>query len=578
MRYFWNTYTLRIAWFAILIGWPYYVFTLNCIPPIEEETIRLLGEYVDAEVERKYGPTQCQEYIDFKEACYKQEEEEQKSIGFDELNALIEKGPFYETSKVSERRPWPSLRAREMDFLGYDIISQSIERKDWDKALEQLRIKIRAVDAMRIRDYCGSADKREEFLDYYDDLMALNAPIHIEKQFLDLLVEFRKSEPNYSRCGYLLGCVQWGIRLLSTERIEDNVGYGHYSPPLERLMIHLQNVQTLMELKVHSSAALLISKGRNLKDARMQNWANYYRKEYSYKDYHAETHFFDWTTTPAAVCFLKRAIKKEPWIFDDMRLPPDLMEQLDPWTLIVLRENARSHKSSIESVRKVSARGRLLELAFAARIFHRERGEWPKSIDDLIPQCLPDFRKLEYDRVSPYMEYDMGWIAVDNLLYDRMWNDALWGTAIPSNTDEYVDSELPHGDYWLWNENLLKVTNLAQKLRAHPRLIEEATAWIVTGDINPTTMELKPNYALQKTKETEAHIKTLPQQSTVTATAQVYITYRPCRPKKAFAIWVPKQQDMTIDEYHYGRTECIDCKTLDGRDFSTRYIVFPEGY
>ncbi|MCL5271634.1 MAG: hypothetical protein M1457_14015, partial [bacterium] len=147
-----------------------------------------------------------------------------------------------------------------------------------------------------------------------------------------------------------------------------------------------------------------------------------------------------WTAIPDIRVFLRRAIAREPVLFESFPLNAEERRDLDPWTMAYLNLEPFGSLSSYQkfyiSTRVTMTKGRLLEAAFAARAYCRERGRWPERLDELVPAYLPA-GSLEpawwaahrdvsnYGPNTPYLPYHIGWLATDNRLRMALWEQSL---------------------------------------------------------------------------------------------------------------------------------------------------------
>jgi hypothetical protein len=604
MRRFFVFHILCLLWIAALVGWPYYIWTLHQIPSLDKETVLLLGEYVDAEVERLYGPPLHEEYerlcdkitplntydsrfpdaLNWKSLSYPRLQllSHLESIGiqFDpiikEWDRLAAQGPCYEpfaSVPFADRRDsseyeglvsFSSVFKRNLQTYRCALICKAIHDDNWDEVLRQLQSISRIADSMMFLNRPGHLLNRRLMYDIYYDILALNPPIEFEKQILALMAESRTTAPDRVKLYRQSQGVLMGEFMLAGEMETDDSLSLFKNPAIYTILCSNFPQQYIMHMQTMSCMESIVFGGVELNDAGLRQWMEHYRDiipwDCSEMDVvslmgHQNSWYcwyllpqWGWSTTPAVVEFLRRAALSEPQINEFIKPSSDIAEKLDPWTLSMLRMSLGFARIIEDSGGALTVDMRLTELAYAARLFRHEQREWPGSINDLNPQYQPD------------LQYQMGWVEVNVPIIDQMWKNVfpLGSGLYPPTTGRHVDLSEQTREYN--DTSPLEAFASVEQLRAHPNLVEYATPWmILAGQPESASAPLNPDYALQE--------HTFPELQ------RVFITYKAKAPQKAFAIWLPEECGVR-SPYQYP----ITTRTMDGNIFTTKFIVFPEGY
>ena len=644
----------RSGWlYAVCLAvaaWPAAMARLQRVPPLDLETVRKTAAWADAEVARLYGKPMSGEFQaleakadkegDFAKDLRVQRlvevgpwtpalepdlEAAQRNYGaaLDEADALGRQGvwyvPFAEFfGQLPDSRPVPAEEFQRIFNRFYHspkfyatraraqwscaLASRDAARGDWPSALVELEKAAHVGDSSRPAGLIGlliAAYARAVAYGGYASLLSADLPEEVERAALQALVQLRGTDP----------------RLNALVRWTENQG------ALITLFLSSPGSSLFSPDPLYLFAAVDKAAGRAeaFADPSLRAWAQRFRRRWPATEAGGVGSFvagmrsggLRWTTLPSAVKWLKKAAATEPALLQDSIAPAEMRPGLDPWTLAFL--SGSFWGGNLENIcargRTVATRGRLLEIAFAARLYRREHGRWPESLEELIPDYLPPIveprpsspaeRPAVGESAGPYAPFQIAWRDVDEPLRAALWSQALplqgpWQPKIKASGAESIvewrGEDVARDS--LWSEQPAIPLALAELLRAHPKLVTEAQA-LGSDSPNPRNDQwqpLDPDRARRVTDETDAeqwsaafyNETTLPPDKrganrpapaprTVDLPKRVRLTARLQAPQKALVAWSPGPDG--VDDA--GR---LAYDPTNGSTSRGDILAFPEGY
>ena len=582
---YWWLYVICIA----VVAWPIVVSRMQQIPPIEAETARAIWKWIDSEIEKNYGTPMWDEFKALEdsltESGFRQGDPRVNRISslmsgeseilwrdldvlydvygdlFDKWNTLSQKGIYYSPLEGIGRG-----RVQVPDFLFCQTSAkvlrewakQAIARKDWDKALKQIEATADFGNSIRGKALIGhlfAVAIRKIVYKGYESFFRDDVPAEVEKAALESLVRLRNTDPVYNNLVVLseLRC--------SLERFPENRG-GFFA------------IQSLFHAVGNYVLAREQIANKNLRD-----WANHFYNMYMYDldksefpyllNYIFTRYGFKWTTIPASVKWLKAVISSNTPPVTQFSVPNEFKTKTDLWSETLLLNMIFNPYWNIEDnlhrTRVASTFGRLYEIAFAARLYKREHGIWPKKVEDLVPDYLPSIGDSKKAADKYYTPYNIAERDVDPEL-----KAILFGKKIPipitwviNNVRNYatISDEIDLRSSLPWSEEPVSFVATAEFLQQHPKLVEYAKVWMKSSVDTPEAnkdewIPLDPDYARRVTDETDAlewskaSKKNLPldkrgenrptlTERTVQPPKAVRVTAKLHTPEKVVVIWSP---------------------------------------
>jgi len=520
---------------AVLVLWPLVVWRMQRVPPLDPDTLREVARWTDVQIERRYGPSIWKEWKAFEQRW----EEYSRIIGdprfdrftihtrhgggctttaalepdlpalgemydpyFDEYDQLVEKGNFYlptafyvlgskvpQTAEARSRPPAPEdlipnyLMVQTVAKLRRAIAERAIGDRNWEDALRRLEANAHVSDPIRMRGVIGqliAVACRAIGYGGYLTLLHRSPPSDVEREALEALVRLRETDPEWDDW-------VWRAELLAfLEGLSaSDIGIIHFMGFFEAVAGVVETRERLDKTHLRSWAERFDQRYLTEPASRRQVFSAYARvfRQGGLK----------WTTVPSAVKWLQRVAVSQPEMFEPPGMPAELAGSLDRWTLALLA--GMSYGANLDEVRIRSSvtvtKGRLLEAAFAARLYHQEHGEWPASMEDLVPAYIPPFVESASAEVYtlPFVPFQIAWQEVDDNLRAILWDEVLPLEALESGRSPAkalergpieIDRLSTSGD---WLEQPVIPLALAEALQARPQLVEKAEVQMTDREV-----------------------------------------------------------------------------------------------
>lgn len=506
---------------AILVLWPLVLWRMQRVPPLDPQTIEEVAKWLDGEVERRYGQPLWREFESFEERWEKEGlslsrdprferitrhyprpgtgpaaelfKSDLDSLAeiykpyFDEWDQLAQQGIFYvpreslwvkqgeilSASQPSDLTP-NFLMIQMMVKLRRTLADQTIQEGRWEDALSQLRSNAHMGDPLRTSALIGlliDVACRAIAYSAYEALLSSDTPPVVEHSALEDLMRLRSTDPRLDPTAR---------KIINTEIFQYVIPYEADWQKYIGFVSLGAAVDTAVERRESFSSQTLRSFG--------ERYHEKYTREpgFSYLFRLFEYGGNRWTTIPASVKWLKCVADSEPSFFEPHSIPDYLLESLDGWTLALLFADhfARSDllNEPLTRSRVTMTKGRLLEAAFAARLHYHEHGEWPASMEDLIPAYLPSFVEDASAATYslPFLPFQIAWQEVDEDLRAILWDEVLPLEVLHSSRPPA--KALQQGPMEIdrlstsrdWLEQPVIPLALAEALQAHPKLVEKA--------------------------------------------------------------------------------------------------------
>ncbi len=521
-----NLHFRRWGWLcgvcAFVVLWPLVLWRLQRIPPLDETTIRRAAEELDRQIEREYGPSIWKKY----QAFDKKFEEEGSLVGnprferlslnylnvnsassimkeeidslreqyearFKEWDSLVQQGitniPITDillSNLDTDSKHWiPNfLHLQSMAKTRRAMAVQSMSEGDWDSALSQLRSGAHVSDPACVNSLIGyliHVASRGIGYSAYNQLLWAEAPVEVQKQALRDLLSLRNTEPRFHRI----------LRKLEDFTIFSGFYLGSRTPGL---------ISSLF--LIHQSIDRAVSSREQFRSSRLMDWASRYARKTSDESNSflgfnrvIDRNQVKWTTIPSFVRWLKETAESEPAIFADLGNSQELLDSGDPWTLALMNGGWLPDDNwNVANTRGRIAvtRGRLLEAAFAARIYQHDRGGWPEDVSDLIPDYIPNLGSEEEqsNETGPYLPLQIAWLDIDEQTRQMLWQEnlpmrSIRQLSIESRSDNRQTVLTGYGRSQDWlNQPVIPIA-VAQEFRAHPKLVADARVWMCTEPI-----------------------------------------------------------------------------------------------
>lgn len=515
---------------AVLVLWPLVVWRMQRVPPLDPQTIEEVAKWLDSEVERRYGQPLWREFESFEERWEKEGlslsrdprfervtrhyprpgtgpaaelfKPDLDSLAeiykpyFDEWDRLAQQGIFYvprqslwvkqdeilSSSQLGDITPNYSM-VQMMVKLRRSLADQTIQEGRWEEALSQLRSNAHMGDPHRASALIGlliDVACRAIAYSAYEALLSSDAPSEVEHFALKDLVRLRPTDP----------------QLDSTVRKIINTEIYQYVIPYEadwQKYIGFVSLGAAVDTAVESR--------ESFRSQTLRSFGERYHEKYTLEPgFSYLFRLFEyggnrWTTIPASVKWLKRVADSEPSFFEPHDIPESLLESLDRWTLALLFADhfpgSDLLNEPLTRSRVTMTQGRLLEAAFAARLYHQERGEWPSGMEDLVPDYIPPFvdSASAETHTAPFLPFQIAWQEVDDNLRPILWDEVLPLEALESGRSPA--KALERGPIEIdrlstsrdWLEQPVIPLAIAEALQAHPQLVEKAEVQMTDREV-----------------------------------------------------------------------------------------------
>lgn len=530
MNEHWKRYGWLYAVCAVLVLWPLVVWRMQRVPPLDPQTIEEVAKWLDSEVERRYGRALWQEFESFEERWEKEGlslsrdprfervtrhyplpgtgpvaelfKPDLDSLAeiykphFDDWDRLAQQGVSYvpreslwvkqgeilSASQPSDLSP-NYLMIQMMVKLRRTLADQTIQEGRWEEALGQLRSNAHMGDPLRASALISlliDVACRAIAYSAYEALLSSDTPPEVEHSALEDLIRLRSTDPR------LDPTVK---KIINTEIfqyvIPDEADWQEY--------IGFVSLGAAVDTAVESRESFSSQTLRSFGERYHQNYTRDPGFSYLFRLF--EYGGNRWTTIPASVKWLKWVADSEPSLFEQHSIPEHLLESLDRWTLALLFADHFAGSDLLNEPltrsRVTMTQGRLLEAAFAARLYHQERGEWPASMEDLIPSYLPSFvEDASAETYSlPFLPFQIAWQEVDDDLRSILWDEVLPLEILDSSRPPA--KALEQGTMEInrlstsrdWLEQPVIPLAIAEALQAHPKLVEKAEVRMTDRDV-----------------------------------------------------------------------------------------------
>lgn len=514
---------------AFVVLWPLVLWRLQRIPPLDETTIRRAAEELDRQIEREYGPSIWKKYQAFDK---KFEEEgtltgnprferlnmnylntksassimktdinalkEQFGPRFEKWDRLVEEGPAYipstEILKMNLSNtpaPWMPDSGWMPNFLLLQVMAkarkamalQSVAEADWDIALSRLESNARLSNPIQANYLIGNLIHiacRAVAYSSYKGLLWAAPPVEVQRKALQDLFNLQSNEPRLNTI------------LLAND----------YSLTMEWLLDSnsKKDYWLIDRLDVVQSAIDKLGFYKHFKNSHLRAWAiRFSEKTQHNPDFTRGFEIFiyhnglRWTTIPSCVRWLRETAEGEPVLFESSAYSEDLLKSGDPWTLAHFSADWRGDPNWADAIargRVTVTHGRLLESAFAARLYRHDRGEWPNDVSELIPDYIPnlDSEEEQSNETGPYLPLQIAWLDIDEQTRQMLWQEnlpmrSIRQLSIESRSDNRQTILTGYGRSQDWlNQPVIPIA-VAQEFRAHPKLVADARVWMCTEPI-----------------------------------------------------------------------------------------------
>jgi hypothetical protein len=595
--------------FAVLH--PLFFWWIQWVPPLSMDTYEKMAAYLDTEMERRYGPPLGEKYIEmtqhmgfmpdekrYERVCrnYTISLRQAKGVLDDDLNELEKQhgGKIKTLEAIGRGRAYYPLvsddKSKTQPYSNYLYLLQiparlqraltqrTIWSRDWDKALQELKVAGHFSDAIRTYDNIGcliAIACRSIANDGYRELLAADPPPDVMRQALDDLLELRSTEPAYDALSDLA---------LSVHNFMEYEATGIHETSRE-MFFHQDKTLRLLRLWFGGTAGEYWSNQSSNPGLRSQARRNLARVEgfntirdgnrESYPDgWRSSSMRLQWTTARATIKLVHRLYQEDPSFFSYGCLSDDLLESLDPWTVVAVAWGFGDTNMGHFKIReRVGAtKGRLTELAFAARIYKSEQGNWPTSVDQLVPAYVP-----AATTARGFAPIQLGEIKVDAVVRETLWS------RLSSNFQHcYFESGMAPNvhkptsevgwDASHWGNDPIMPLVYAQALASHSNLVSEANAQYMKAN-GKQWIPITADLAWKITRKNEASKKTgrYYTNNARAALDRIRITATLHSPDSVFAIWSPGP---------YGKDNGgrVIYDPIKGINSKGDIIVYPEGY
>jgi len=504
---------------AFVVLWPLVLWRLQRIPPLDNATIRKATEELDRQIEREYGPSIWKKY----QAFDKKFEEERSLVGnphferlslhylnvqssssimkeevvslreqygsrFEEWDRLVHEGianvPFSDMPPMEFDKSQPTwmsnfLMIQTMAKARKAMAMQSLSEADWNSALPELKSNALLSDPIRadfLLGYLIHLACRGIGYSAYNQLLWAEAPVEIQKKALQDLLGLRSTEPRLTPV----------IRQIEHLYLPTHLAIGSkWSERTTSLIAFFLSVESKIPAANH------------FQNTRLKSWAARYTRITPNQSLRIQRSIFPaqvkWTTIPSYVRWLSESIEHEPILFEDSIYSKELLDSGDRWTLALINGDwfiRRDWVDAISRGRVAVTRSRLLESAFAARLYRHNRGEWPENLSELIPDYIPslDSEKEGADETGPYLPLQIAWLDIDDQTRQMLWEEnlpmrSIKQLSIESRSDNRQTVLTAYGRSQDWlNQPVIPIA-VAQEFRAHPKLVADAKVWMCTDPV-----------------------------------------------------------------------------------------------
>jgi len=359
------------------------------------------------------------------------------------------------------------------------IALEDAAETDWDSALSQLESNALLSDPIRadfLIGYLIHVACRGIAYSAYNSLLGGEAPVEVQKKALQDLLGLRSTEPRLTPV----------IRQIE-----------HLYLPTHLAIGSIWSERTTNLIAFFLSVESRIPSASHFQNTHLKSWAVRYTRITPSQSIRVQRSIFParvkWTTIPSYVRWLSESVEKEPILFKDSIYSEELLDSGDRWTLALINGDwfvRRDWSEATARGRVAVARGRLLEAAFAARIYRHDQGKWPESISELIPDYIPNLEseKEGSDETGPYLPLQIAWLEVDNQTRRMLWDKNLPLEALKTlSTRNWIEEQQTFligfsNSRDSLNQPVIPIA-VAQEFRAHPKLVDEAKVWMCTEPI-----------------------------------------------------------------------------------------------
>ncbi|MCX7049809.1 MAG: hypothetical protein NTX50_30545 [Candidatus Sumerlaeota bacterium] len=598
-------YWKRNRWIYLLTiaaaAWPFVLQRLQRVPPMDSGTVRRFAQYVDDRMTRLHGRPVFADLealglkrikailaVDGRLARVAMIGRKTPSLSpdfdavlraygetWDEYSRIARSGCAYEPLIEGAKK---NEGARQFSILSYYVsnavsqrfmesvqlrqiggarFEEDLAKSNWPAAiarLEEIGLVGKAYQNCNTISHLLSISARQGIYIGYGALLNADPPESAERLALASLSRLRESDPALD--GEMIGWLEYRnfietfIAIESPTRPADKTKF-----PFE---ISREDAIVMAALNVIQKWAPL---SPLIQDARLRAWAGRFQSKYETTSSTCVDFFLkmqltahSWTLLPSARLWIWKMAEKQPDFFTRADLPDELVRSSDKWTLALLTERAVDFDwdEIIARERLAATAGRLLQQAFAARLFRREHGQWPAGSAGVLARMRALGNKADAnapwsakaggdarapseadanapwsanagkDAGAPSIQY--GWREVNDQLRGELWKQKLAPGSIFSHRDAKHTTITKEGDF-LWmdppagegsyqGEPIIAVA-IAEALVSSAQLVEGAKTWMYpAGKRNMTRpgatlneadwVALDPAYARRVTSETEA--------------------------------------------------------------------------
>lgn len=459
---FWWAYGLAVALVAI----PFAIVRAQKLPSLDLKSVEVICHRIDEAVVARYGKPISAEYDKaddplaevFQLQYDPRLERVVKYIPLGGVPSLAEDartvkaayGPFlepydrldrtgiyYQTfAELQERIAACTTEEEVRNLIGGDVVNflallnraklyrslagEAITRRDWPEALAQLDRCAHTGDPVRVNYMIGhliAVAGRTIAYGGYADLLKADPPEAVLRQALAALTELRQTDPTdsplmwmaHKRCS--MGLII--IRPLAQERFSEAPSYS-----LDSMAGIIGLGETLMHIVLRRD---------QIQDERLRAWADRFWENHLEPRIKKPSLSFmfmidimkrnpSWTLRLSTRRWICEVIESQPELLANDVFPVETIQSLDPLTFAILTPGSpQIGVNSLEVTmrsRSMLTQGRILEAAFAARLFEREHGRWPEGLVDLTPAYFPALEEgyVDDEGKGIFTPIQMGWL------------------------------------------------------------------------------------------------------------------------------------------------------------------------
>lgn len=384
----------------------------------------------------------------------------------------------------------------------------AIREQRWTDALHLLESSANLVNPIRYQSLMATLiaiATRAIAYGGYATLLHAGPPPEVARAALDSLVALRASDPVFD---------DWVWRCERCYTIQNNYLNPHQAkaPDGRPLPNPYLDDPILRNAAMIQAVYNLVQVRERIRDPRLRAWADDFATRYGHG---VPVEFYpsavllqsgiQWTTYPAVRKWLREMIAREPWCYHDAIIPEQEYRNLDPWTLLFFNGEAVAWANLDEAAmraRIAMTKGRLLEAAFAARLYKEKNDAWPADLKALTAfYPLPDDKATSAAiaqnhavGTSPMLPLRLAERAVTDELKAELWNQYLPLKALTTYSGTNVkqglagDGALSYTEMGGKGEYLhepVQLLAVQEALLAHPKLVETAQTFMGLNEKSP---------------------------------------------------------------------------------------------